>query len=455
MGFGFGLTQGARYAKKFIGKRFGTEIKSNEVTKVVGKIKNKEIELIGPEAESFVKSSKNQKKVKQMLVDKYNAENEVKAELKDLIGIQKVKPSGGLSVKTGYLDPNKNIKLQEIARKWAEKYYPSQIKSEVVNSKVTEILPKIKRFKPGSLNQINKKQIEKYNPNHKQGGVLKFQNPAGSIPSVKQINDVLSGNILPNKLPTLAEIKAKNYKPFVPKLINPPIPSTGNIAKPKDNNLLSGFLTNLDKNKEFLMDTGMYLLANKLNEKNVNLQKEALTKSFMPYLNVPRITLNKANPILTDFENAAVNYQDVGNRIAGSTSDINKGIAAQLESTKRANETRLQGQLKSADYLQNLKLKQADLDAARDERNTQLNYSTLAANKDIAKNIYLTDVNKNLQSYMNLSNYRDAIQQFTQKRKYENMFDQLTNVPDEMKGDMTRYNKIANKDYSNEKEYQA
>jgi hypothetical protein len=35
------------------------------------------------------------------------------------------------------------------------------------------------------------------------------------------------------------------------------------------------------------------------------------------------------------------------------------------------------------------------------------------------------------------------------------MFDQLTNVPDEMKSDITRYNKVANKDYIAEKEFQA
>lgn len=71
-----------------------------------------------------------------MLIDKYNAENEVKAELKDLKRIEKVKPTNSeISVKTGYLDPNKNIWLQETARKLAAKYYPSQIKSEVVDSK--------------------------------------------------------------------------------------------------------------------------------------------------------------------------------------------------------------------------------------------------------------------------------------------------------------------------------
>lgn len=55
-GLGFGIKRGIQGTGKFIGKRFGTEINSKEVTKVVGKIKDKEVELIGEEAEKFVKN---------------------------------------------------------------------------------------------------------------------------------------------------------------------------------------------------------------------------------------------------------------------------------------------------------------------------------------------------------------------------------------------------------------
>ena len=42
-------------------------------------------------------------------------------------------------------------------------------------------------------------------------------------------------------------------KKTLPTTLNIPTISTGTIKTPKDNNLLSGFLTNLDKNKEMLV----------------------------------------------------------------------------------------------------------------------------------------------------------------------------------------------------------
>ena len=499
----FGLNMGVKGITKNIGKRFGTKIEGS-ANSIVGKIKGEEISLTGSEADKFINTSRNTKEVKQLLLDKYNAKNEVKATLKDIEGIKKNKAQGELVAlgENDFYNPNQNIKFQERARKWAGNYYstaetpkvepvkvetpvvetPVVIKPKVETPVVTEPVkvetpinvptePKVTIPKPivsnrpvsnGRHKSKNKGKTKK----HEQGGVLKFQNASGSLPTIQ---DLKNKNFnLPNvplvktqwnEFPIVKlqnTMKMEMPKKTLPTTLNIPTISTGTIKTPKDNNLLSGFLNNLYKNKEMLVDTGMYLLANKFNDKNIRIQKEALSKSFMPYLDIPRVILNKSNPILTQYENAANNYQTMGNRIANATSDINKGIAVQLESTKKANETRLKGFDEYSQYLLNLKIQQANLDAARDEKLAQMNYTTLGTNRNIAQQIALLDSNKNIQSYMNTSNYVDALKQFAQKRRYENIFDKLTtNTPEDIKQAMTRYSNVASKNYQGEAEFNA
>lgn len=153
----------------------------------------------------------------------------------------------------------------------------------------------------------------------------------------------------------------------------PTIP-TATTATTVEQNLLAegmGYDTregfNLGKLAEKINPTDILRLAqlgsaNYYNNQATKQYIKAIQESYSPDLLAKRVNLKMPSIFNPQVEKEAANYTQVGRRIAGATTDWDKGVAARLEAERGASDIRLKGALESQQAINQLTGKQQEFD---------------------------------------------------------------------------------------------
>ena len=102
--------------------------------------------------------------------------------------------------------------------------------------------------------------------------------------------------------------------------------------------------------------------ANYYNNQATKQYIKAIQESYSPDLLAKRVNLKMPSIFNPQVEKEAANYTQVGRRIAGATTDWDKGVAARLEAERGASDIRLKGALESQQAINQLTGKQQEFD---------------------------------------------------------------------------------------------
>jgi hypothetical protein len=178
-------------------------------------------------------------------------------------------------------------------------------------------------------------------------------------------------------------------------------------------------LGDISDNSTPILNTIMYGIGT-INNAQINRKgNEALIKGFTlepmaKRRNIPLATFNSF-----ETEKEASKVDQMGRRIAESSSNLDQGLKARLAASEQSSGLRLQGKLKDQEYINNLRREQFTSDATIDEYNLGATGRNQQRFGELNKNLALNEVNKILSNNTNLQNFVTAQNEFIKNKREE------------------------------------